>query len=344
MGKRICIIDLVHNGPTNDLYQGLINSSVMSIMPQVIGAWCRQLGHRVEYVFYGGLSNLIKQIPDNLDIVFISSFTFTAHLAYAVSNMLRSKGVVTILGGAHARCYPEDSQKYFDYVIGLCDKELLSDVLKECSRNLDGGISLSSNKHPLSLPPIEERWDFIKKGFQQNSIIKLVPMLSSFGCPYQCDFCIDSTIPYKSLDLDSLKIDIQFILSKIKRPRIGWYDPNFGVRFNAVMDAIEETVPQKNVDFLAECNLTLLTESNVARMKKNGFASIMPGIESWFGYGQKAGSSTLEGFEKVKQVSDQLNMVQRNIPYVNANFIMGLDNDHGLEPFESTKKFIELTP
>lgn len=344
ISKHIGIIDLVHNGPTNDLYQRLINSSVMSIMPQVIGAWCRQMGHNVDYVFYGGLSNLSKQIPGKLDIVFINSFTFTAHLAYALSTMLRSKGVITILGGPHARCYPEDSQRYFDYVIGLLDKKLLTDIIKGCSKHPDGGVFLSGKKHPVSLPPIEERWDFIEKGFLQTSIIKLVPMISSFGCPYQCDFCIDSSIPFKSLDLESVKRDVKFILSKIKRPRIGWYDPNFGVRFNSTMDIIEEAVPNNNVDFIAECNLSLLTESNVSRMKKNGFGAIMPGIESWFGYGLKAGSRVTDGYEKMKQVSAQLNMVQRNIPYVNANFILGLDNDQGTEPFELTKQFIDMTP
>ncbi len=313
-------------------------------MPQVIGVWCKQLGHEVHYVLYGGRTNITKQIPDNLDLVFISSFTFTAHLAYSISNMLRSKGVVSVLGGPHSRCYPEDSCKYFDYVIGLIDKDLLIDILEDCTQNHSSGLYLSSKKQPQSIPSVEERWEFIEKGYNHSSGIKLIPMISSFGCPYTCDFCIDSSIPYQQLDTGSLKNDFKFIRDKFKRPHIGWYDPNFGISFNSIMNAIEESIPQNSVDFIAECNLSILTEGNVRRMRKNGFICIIPGIESWYDYGKKAGTAGIEGFEKVKQISDQLNMIQKSIPYVNANFICGLDTDHGLEPFELTKRFIDMTP
>jgi hypothetical protein len=110
------------------------------------------------------------------------------------------------------------------------------------------------------------------------------------------------------------------------------------------MDVIEESIPQNSVDFIAESNLSILTEANVTRMRKNGFICIIPGVESWYDYGKKVGTAGLEGFEKVRQISDQLNMIQKSIPYVNVNFILGLDTDHGLEPFELTKKFIDMTP
>lgn len=341
---RICIIDLIHNAHTIELYQILINSGIMSIMPQIIGVWCRQQGHEVHYLLYGGRSNIIKQIPDNTDIVFISSFTFTAHLAYSVSNMLRSKGAVTILGGPHARCYPEDSCKYFDYVIGLINKELLIELLQNCTHNNFQGICLSSKNHPQSIPSVEERWEFIEKGFGYSTVIRLVPMISSFGCPFSCDFCIDSSIPYQQLDIDSLKEDLQFIVRKLKRPHIGWYDPNFGIKFDSIMGAIEEIIPRKSADFIAECTLSVLNESNVRRLKQNGFICVIPGIESWYAYGNKTGIGNVTGLEKVKKVSEQLNMVQQSIPYVNANFIVGLDSDRGTEAHELTKKFIELSP
>ena len=39
--------------------------------------------------------------------------------------MVRQRSAVTVLGGPHARCYPEDACKYFDYVLGFTDKQLL---------------------------------------------------------------------------------------------------------------------------------------------------------------------------------------------------------------------------
>jgi len=37
-------------------------------------------------------------------------------------------------------------------------------------------------------------------------------------------------------------------------------------------------------------------------------------------------------------------MILRYVPYVQANFVLGLDVDQGPEPFELTKRFVDLTP
>jgi len=39
-----------------------------------------------------------------------------------------------------------------------------------------------------------------------------------------------------------------------------------------------------------------------------------------------------------------VNMILRHIPYIQTNFVLGLDHDSGTEPFELTKKFIDLSP
>jgi hypothetical protein len=42
---RIGIIDIVSKGPTQALYASIMNASLASIMPQVIGVWCKDEGH-----------------------------------------------------------------------------------------------------------------------------------------------------------------------------------------------------------------------------------------------------------------------------------------------------------
>ena len=37
-------------------------------------------------------------------------------------------------------------------------------------------------------------------------------------------------------------------------------------------------------------------------------------------------------------------MVMRYVPYVQTNFVFGLDGDAGKEPFELTKEFIDRSP
>ncbi len=341
---RIGVIDLVTNAPKRSLYARVMNANLASIMPQVIAVWCEQQGHDVTLTCYTGFENLMEELPDDVDLVFIGAFTEAAQLAYALSNLFRSNGVVTVLGGPHARCYPQDARQYFDYVLGFTDKATILDVLDDCSHHRPLGAHMSAEKQPATLPGVRERWKFIEQTLKKARFIKFVSTIGSLGCPYACSFCIDSTVPYQPLDLDTIKEDLRFLLKKFRRPHVGWHDPTFGVRFNDYMDVIEEAVPPDSMDFVAETCLSLLTEPRLKRLQRNGFKALLPGIESWNDLGTKSKSGRVVGADKVRQVSEQVNMILKYIPYVQTNFVLGLDVDAGPEPFELTKRFVDLTP
>ena len=341
---RIGIIDLVSRGPGRSMWSWVMYANFASIMPQVIGVWCEEEGHTVRYVCYTGQGSVAEVLPNDLDLVFIGAFTEAALMAYALSNQLRSQGIVTALGGPHARCYPQDAQKHFDYVLGFTDKSTILDILRECSHHQPLGAHISASRQPSTLPGVRERWKFIDAALRASPFLKLVPMLGSLGCPYQCEFCIDSTVPYQPLDYDVMREDLRFILRRFKRPLVGWHDPNFGVQFNGTLDAIEDAIPPDSVDFIAESSLSLLTEPHMKRLKKNGFKALLPGIESWFALGEKSRTSRIMGLEKVREVAAQVNMILRYVPYIQANFVLGLDSDEGEEPFELTKRFLDIAP
>lgn len=313
-------------------------------MAQVIATWCEQEGHEVHFVCYTGRGNVVDELPTNVDLVFFGSFTRAAQLSYAISNVMRSSGVVTVLGGPHARSYPQDAIRYFDYVLGFTDRELIRTVLRDCSRKRPLGVHLSAKRQPLDLPGVQERWKFIELVLEKAAFLKIVPMIGSLGCPYTCNFCIDAAVPYQPLSFDLIKSDLRFLLQKFKRPHVAWHDPNFGIRFNDYMDAIEEAVPPDSIDFFAESSLSLLSERNAKRLNRNGFKALLPGIESWYDMGNKSKTGSKKGVDKVRGVAEQVNMILNYIPYVQTNFVLGLDVDEGPEPFELTKHFVDKAP
>src|SRR5581483_7347974 len=157
-------------------------------------------------------------LPDGLDLVFIGAFTESAQTAYALSNYFRSRGVVTVLGGPHARCYPQDAARYFDYVLGFTDKTIIDEVLRECAPHRPLGRQLGAARQPQTLPSVRERWKFIAPTLAKAPILKIVPMIGSLGCPYTCAFCIDSMVDYQPLGFDQIRDDLRFLLAKLPRP------------------------------------------------------------------------------------------------------------------------------
>jgi len=341
---RVGIIDLVSKGPTKALFARVMNANLASIMPQVIGVWCEAEGHEVTYCCYTGLEDLVSQLPERVDLVFIGAFTEAASLAYALSNLFRSRGAVTVLGGPHARCYPEDAVKHFDYVVGFTDRDVVREILIDCAPHRPTGARLSAKRQPAALPGVRERWKFIEPTLRKSPLVKIVPMIGSLGCPYTCSFCIDSVVPYQPLDFETLSEDLRFLARTVDRPKVGWHDPNFGVRFDEYLDAIDRSVPPGGMDFLAESSLSLLSEPHLKRLKKSGFKVLLPGVESWYELGDKSKTGRRTGVEKVRHVSEHVNTILRYIPCVQTNFVLGLDSDDGAEPFELTKRFVDMTP
>ena len=180
---RVGILDLVARAPTTAIYSRVMNPNLASIMPQVVAVWCEQAGHDVTLVCYTGFEDLHAELPHDIDVVFISAFSQSAQLAYALSNMFRQRGAVTVLGGPHARCYPEDAGRYFDYVLGFTDRNTLLEVLRRSGAASPAGTPLGAAQQPRTCPASRERWKFIEQTLAKAPAIKIVPMLAQPRLP-----------------------------------------------------------------------------------------------------------------------------------------------------------------
>ena len=99
---RVSVIDLVSKGPVNTLWSRIMYPNLASIMPQAIATWCSEEGHEVTITCYTGSEDLSKEIPSNVDLLFICSFTQAALLAYSLSNFFRSRESL-LCWAAHTR-------------------------------------------------------------------------------------------------------------------------------------------------------------------------------------------------------------------------------------------------
>jgi len=345
---RIGILELMSAGTTrrwdNTAYNYLITKQYASIMPQAISVWCRNLGHEVFYATYFGNKDPKQLLPNDLDVVFISTYTQASALAYALAKLYRKEKTLTVIGGPHAKQFPEDCLRFFDVVVGDCDKALITDILRDAPR----GEMITSGRALVSIPSVEERMPEIRastflksKPFPFTSI----PLLTSIGCPNSCDFCIDWNNPYVLLPLDQLEADMRYIFKHFSRVLIGLHDPNFAVKFEQVFDVLEKIPNRRRNNYTMETSLSILRGSRLDRLKNMGNFYIIPGIESWTAYSNKVGAGSITTpREKLEKVIEQCNIIRPYVIGIQANFIFGLDVDTGDEPVELTKEFASRLP
>ncbi len=345
---RVGILDVLSTPArswTDAVYAAVMTKQYACITPQAVAVWCRELGHRTFYATYYGVGDPRRRLPDDLDVVFVSTYSQASALAYALAKLYRRAGARTVIGGPHAKAFPRDCLRFFDLVVGDCDKALVADILRG---RFDPGSAVASARPFDDVPTVEERMPEIAASAlawgRWRVMDTTVPMLASTGCPYACDFCIDWAAPYRVLPLERLAADLRFVARRLPGALLAFHDPNFAVKFDQVMDAMEAVPPGARNPYLIETSLSVLRGERMRRLAATNCGALAPGVESWADYSNKAGVGRATGATKLERMVEHFTALREHVQYLQANFMFGLDEDAGDEPVALTKDFMSRTP
>jgi radical SAM superfamily enzyme YgiQ (UPF0313 family) len=344
---KVGILDILVDSPRtwiNFAYRGVLKKQYASIVPQAVAVWCRQLGHDVAYAAYYGQRDPKRLLPDDLDVVFLSTYTQSSALAYALAKLYRREGTLTVIGGPHARSFPADCLRFFDWVVLECDKTLIDAILRKA---FDRGSIVTSGRPLRDIPSVEERMPEIAvSAFANGRPVwsSMIPLLSSVGCPYACDFCVDWSNDYALLPLDRLEADLTFISSRWPRVMVAYHDPNFGVKFDKVLSVMERVPQPARVPYVMESSLSILKGPRLGRLKDTRCVYVAPGVESWQEYSEKVGVGKSVGRDRLERLVARFEELRDHVVGLQANFMFGTDVDRGDEPVELTKEFMRRLP
>jgi radical SAM superfamily enzyme YgiQ (UPF0313 family) len=345
---RVGIIEFLTDTRTSGLvqraYARYLTKQFSSITPQAVAVWCRELGHTVHYTTFYGQADLRSLLPNELDVLFVSAYTRSSGLAYALAKIFRREGVVTVIGGPHAKSYPADCLRYFDIVVKDCDRELVADIL---GGQFDHPSVVTSGRPFTDIPGVEERMPEIRAAsFYDGRATpsSMVALLSSVGCPYTCNFCTDWNNKYITLSPERLETDLEYLSAHLPQVLVAYHDPNFGVRFDETMAVMERIPKGRRNRYVMESSLAIMKASRLERLRETNCVFVAPGVESWADYSNKAGVGAKQGREKLEQIVAHFDELSQYVPGLQANFLFGLDGDRGPEPVELTKEFIRRSP
>ncbi len=346
--RRVGVIELISDSVWQNwgtrFYGARFKRHYASIMPQVVAVWCQQLGHDVTYSTYYGQQDPESLLPHDLDVLFVSTYTHASATACALARIHRRHGALTVIGGPHARSFPNDCLRFFDLVVQDCDRGLIDDVLRGA---FDRNQVISSGRALTEIPTVEERLPHILKSSLTEGrppYAANIGLLSSVGCPYDCDFCVDWDKPYISIAGDRLGADLRFIAGRFPGVYVSYHDPNFGVQFDRTMDIISGLPENERNPYVMESSLSVLKGPRLRRLKETNCFYTAPGIESWTDYSNKTGVGRNGGREKLEGVIARIGEIHEFVPNIQANFIFGTDVDEGDDPVEMTTEFIRRVP
>jgi len=154
----------------------------------------------------------------NADIVGITSYTAHVRRAYEIAQVYRKKSVPVVMGGIHVSTMPDEALNYCDaVVIGEAESiwhKVLDDFENKCLQS-----KYNAERLPL------ENMPFPKREYMQNNRYLWGTILTSRGCPMDCNFC--SVTRFNGRKFRRRKVeDVITELSDIKSKFVMFVDDN----------------------------------------------------------------------------------------------------------------------
>lgn len=341
-GIRVCDEELLSIGLT---LPGFVErSKVIASLPSLgllTLAGMTPSYHEVHYIEVSDLqqSKSIQDIPDNFDLIAISSYSAQIKEAYELAEIIRSKNVPVVMGGLHVTALPDDAKKHCDAVVmgegELSWLQLINDAEKG---NLKPYYDSRKEEFDLAESPMP--------AFELLDIEKFnrLTVQTSRGCPHRCEFCAGSillTKRYKQKPPERVLAEIDKIREIWKHPFIEFADDNTFVNKDYWKKLLPH-IKQRKIRWFTETDISIARDKELLRlMRKSGCAQVLIGLES-------PSITALDGIEtrqnwKAKQLSfykEGINTIQSHGISVNGCFIIGLD-DHNNEIFDQVFNFVK---
>ncbi|ATD55646.1 B12-binding domain-containing radical SAM protein [Clostridium chauvoei] len=197
------------------------------------------------------LSNLIKLVDDNIEILYGGP-----EVSYDSQNILKELNGEYIIEGEGEKTYRE----FVEYKLGKRDIDSVRGLYFK-----KDGIVVANGKRPLMnmndiMFPYEE---------EENLDNKIVYYEASRGCPFNCKYCLSSTIHgVRFLDIDRVKKELQFFIDKEVR-LVKFVDRTFNCNHKFAMAIWEFLINQDTkTQFHFEISADILKNEELELLKK----------------------------------------------------------------------------
>ncbi len=292
-------------------------------------------------VLYHEVADLTAQhdLPDDYDLVAISSLSAQVFDAYAIADRYRAKGVPVVMGGLHVSVAPGEAQAHCDSVVVGEGEPLWPELLADFSR---GALkpryeSAMPGAYDLKDAPVP-RYDLLDPAKYNRLTVQ-----TSRGCPHKCSFCASSillTNRYKVKPVAKVIDEIHAVKRIWDRPFIEFADDNSFVKrehYRALLRAL----CKEDLRWFTETDIGVAEDDELlALMRDSGCKQVLIGLES-------PGRPGLDGIElnanwKLKQLDRYKQAIQKIQSYgitVNGCFVLGLDGDTA-EVFDQVRDFV----
>jgi radical SAM superfamily enzyme YgiQ (UPF0313 family) len=322
-------------------------------LPQILTI-AENMGHSC-FIYCEDFTSIDWEIVRKADLILISTITSTAPRAYSLIKKIKdhvNKNAPILMGGPHVTFITEEAlNEGADYVFRneaddsfpkfinwFEDTKSLNDLFKIKGISFKYGSEIHHTPDPdfvdLNKLPTPNLDTVV--GFDNPETI---PIISSRGCPWACDFCSEVSMfgrKYRFRSEEKVIDDIKYYNNRYGRKTIFMADDNFGANLSRLEKLCHAIIKNKLVHCIeGQIRLDLAKHPDALRlMNRAGFQRAYIGYES-------VNPDTLR--EVGKGISDDsilefTKQIHKSGIAIHAMWVLGFDSD-SIETIKQTVKF-----
>ncbi len=284
---------------------------------------------------------LTREDINDFDVIAVSCLTSSAPRSYEIIKYAHELGKIVIAGGPHVTFEPEEALlSGADYVLKGEAEESLPALLEalNAKSSLDAISGLSYMKDDtfvhnktedftLSLDDIPDPdFSLLDNDWQKGWMMKIIPVMTSRGCPFDCTFCTVTQMFGKKYRFMSPDRIIELIKKyNDSKHLLFFYDDNFTANKKHSKELLNKMIAM-NVQFkwIAQVRTDIAEDAELlALMKKAGCIKVFIGFET-------VNPNALKNIKKgqtIQKMIDSIKKIHKAGISVHGMFILGIPGD-----------------
>ncbi len=280
-------------------------------------------------------------IPNDLDLVALSSLSAQIHEAYRLAERFHAAGIPVVMGGLHITSCPDEPARHGAIpVIGEGEvvwPEILADAE---AGTLKGRYDARGREFDLARSPMPA-YELLEMGRYNRITVQ-----TSRGCPWRCSFCASSILltgGYKQKPVERVLAEIERIRELWPHPFIELADDNSFVNRLYWRRLLPELAKRK-IRWFTESDLSIYQDEGLLQqMRDAGCVEVLIGLESPTGSGLDQIELKCDWKRgQVDHYREAIARIQAAGVRVNACFVVGLDGQSP-EVFGQILEMVEET-
>jgi len=287
-----------------------------------LGTILHEAGYQVRILNENILSREIDPFGIKADVFCITALTVSANRARFLAGQLRTiyPQSTIIIGGIHASLLPGEFTGVADHVVTGEAEEIIIDLIE--GKFQDQIVHGTQTVDLENLPPVN--YGLLEKAEK----MAVVPVMTSRGCPFDCNFCTVTKIFGRKFRMQSpgkIVAEIENALKHFKSRDFFFYDDNFTANKKRVHELCDLLIEKDlGITWVAQVRTDLANDPElVEKMVSAGLRWVFIGFES-------IEDETLKAFHKSQTRSDIETAISTLHEFgvsIHGMFIFGADHD-----------------